>query len=162
MSGNFKRVFSEERVRYAEEQVNRAMDAYVFLVAKPPANVAKRLEKWRWITETLIKGYNEQGRALAAFMAALRELQGAEAEHNNKRWSKEEDDLVVEWRCQDFTIQRIAISLGRSPASIATRLTYLVGIKRLFINVDGKIVGSLDGDEVDGHFKGILEKEQLT
>lgn len=51
------------------------------------------------------------------------------------------------------------LMFGRSAGAIATRVSYLVGIKKVSEEVAGKFVGYLDGKHVEGVINGTVRKD---
>jgi hypothetical protein len=90
--------------------------------------------------------------------AVLREFRFGVFENDGKKWAAREDDTIVALKCQGANAMDMSRSMGRSPAAVATRLSYLVGIRRLFVNIDGVVVGTLDGQETEGYFVGTAER----
>jgi hypothetical protein len=82
--------------------------------------------------------------------------------NNNTRWSAEEDEHLIELACAGESPVKMAATFYRSPAAVATRISQLVGVKRLFINVNGRFVGTLDEVvEVDTHVDGRLYRDAV-
>lgn len=79
---------------------------------------------------------------------------------SNKRWSKEEDELLIEAVCDDnTTMAQLSAIFGRTPGAINSHLTKLVGLKRLSQKVVGKFIGEVDGQTVNTSINGTLYKE---
>lgn len=68
-------------------------------------------------------------------------------------WTAEEDEALIEFRSRGNSILELSHNLLRSPAAIATRISYLVGIPREDV-VDAYIEGTLNGTPVTGDFHG--------
>ena len=77
---------------------------------------------------------------------------------SNKHWTEEEDNELIELVCADNSLFTIAVALGRSPASIANRLTKLVGLKRISQQVAGKFIGMANGEEFKANLVGTIYK----
>lgn len=82
--------------------------------------------------------------------------------NQNKRWTKEEDNVLIEMACKpDENIQTLSIMFGRTPASVANRITTLVGAKRLSQKVAGRFVGYINGEKTEADIAGTVHKEAM-
>lgn len=94
---------------------------------------------------------------------ALMELDRYEdgyADQSRKRWTEEEDEALIERAaCDDSTPIQLAQEFGRSPGAITSRISYLVGIKRVSSKVAGRFIGRIDGQEVEADIDGVLTKK---
>lgn len=81
--------------------------------------------------------------------------------NKNKRWSKEEDEYLIESVCEDDAVPLpvLASGLGRTAQSIKQRISYLVGVKRLSQQIAGKFIGTVNGEESEVQLEGTLYKE---
>ena len=80
-------------------------------------------------------------------------------ERSRKRWTPEDDDLLIETAAQDdATIFGMAKEFGRTPGAIQSRISHLVGIKRMSVEVAGRFIGTLNGEFVDGDIDGVVSK----
>lgn len=80
--------------------------------------------------------------------------------HNRKKWTKEEEELLIESVCDDVSISDLAFLFGRTPGAISSKISELVGLKRLSQDVVGKFIGTFDGKRVEGDIKGTVIKEE--
>ena len=82
-------------------------------------------------------------------------------ERANKRWTPEDDELLIEQVCDEgVTPVRLSTIFGRTPSAISSRITYLVGVKRLSQSVAGRFIGKMDGHEVDADIEGTVHFEK--
>lgn len=80
-------------------------------------------------------------------------------ERSRKRWTPEDDELLIETASQDdATIFGMAKQFGRTPGAIQSRISYLVGIKRVSEEIAGRFIGTLNGEFVEGDIDGIVSK----
>ena len=79
-------------------------------------------------------------------------------DRTNKRWEKKEDDELIEMACMNIPEIAMAVKLKRNPSAIKTRISYLVGVKRLTQKVAGKFIGEIDGVETESTIKGTVYK----
>lgn len=94
--------------------------------------------------------------------AAVKEIKRHEnnvGERSRKRWTPEDDELLIETAAQEnATIFGMAKAFGRTPAAIQSRITHLVGIKRMSAEIAGRFVGTLNGEFVEGDIDGTVSK----
>lgn len=80
--------------------------------------------------------------------------------NSRKRWTDTEDNLLIEAVCSEgATPARISAQFGRTPSAISSRLTYLVGVKKLSQKIAGKFIGKINGEDVNGMAVGTVYKE---
>lgn len=82
-------------------------------------------------------------------------------ERGGKRWSQEEDEMLIEMAARDdYTIIKLARAFGRTPGAIQSRISMLVGINKISAKVAGRFIGTLNGEHVEGDISGVLRKGQ--
>ncbi|HJS82287.1 MAG TPA: hypothetical protein VJ742_05570 [Nitrososphaera sp.] len=87
----------------------------------------------------------------------LLEEGGEDLTNSGLPWDDREDEFIVDRKSKGERIETIAKALGRSPFSVASRLSNLVGVSR-DRNVDVMIEGLLEKDYVEGHFRGTITR----
>ena len=68
--------------------------------------------------------------------------------------------MLIELATTNMSMLELSTTMGRTPSSIKTRLSVLVGKERLSQEIAGKFLGLLNGNIVDGEISGILYKEK--
>lgn len=122
-------------------------------------STAEQLRIFKKYVPCLINMYFVQGEALASAGKNEERLYSKTAERSNKRWDKDEDELLVDLVSEGRTsLTQIAISMGRTPAAIQTRLSYLVGIRKITQEIAGRFIGTLNGEDVSGYIDGTFQK----
>ena len=133
-------------------------DIYTLIVHPPKSAFAK------------ISAYQELLRRAALRILALEDLKEAAileierhesnvGERSRKRWTPEDDDMLIEAASQDgATIFGMAKEFGRTPGAIQSRISHLVGIKRMSKEVAGRFIGTLNGEFVEGDIDGVVSK----
>lgn len=107
----------------------------------------------------LLKGLKlsiETDKAIREHRDRLQEKYGERAK---KRWTEEEDNLLIEMICNDENVLDMAGYFGRTPQALYSRVSKLVGIKKISEEVAGKFLGTLNGVSVEGNIKGTLTKD---
>ena len=74
-----------------------------------------------------------------------------------RRWTDTEDEQLIELITRgDYSKMQIATTLGRSVSSICTRLSTLVGRKRVSTEIAGKFFGKANGVDAELDLVGTL------
>lgn len=79
--------------------------------------------------------------------------------NNHKRWSKSDENLLIDLVCKGDSIRTIATIFHRSPSAIQTKITSLVGVKRLSQQVAGKFIGTANGADFNAELVGTIYKK---
>lgn len=94
--------------------------------------------------------------------AAMKETDravNATTQKKNKRWTPEEDDALVNLAAEpENTTMRIAVTMGRTPGAVQTRISQLVGIGRISQAVAGRFIGTIDGEYAECTIDGEVMK----
>lgn len=84
----------------------------------------------------------------------------ATTERSGKRWTPEEDEVLVELASRDEeSAFSIATKVGRTPGAVQSRLSQLVGIGKISQEIAGRFIGTLNGEHVVGVIDGELTKQ---
>lgn len=86
----------------------------------------------------------------------VKRYEGQIGERHKKRWTDEEDRMLIEFVGDGASMTEAATMMGRTPGAIASRITYLVGVSRLSQEIAGNFLGTIDGETVSGHIDGTL------
>ena len=129
------------------------------LLTRPKCNPYIQLQRWRAVGKEMIEFMNSVGEFTSVTQREFDRLTKKYNERNNARWTHQEDNLLIELKCKDVQEFEIATFLGRSVSAVNNRISYLVGIKRMRQDVDGKFYGTVNGVEYSGEqISGIIEK----
>lgn len=80
-------------------------------------------------------------------------------DNNHTRWTNEEDEELIEMASNETPEVFMAARLRRSPSSIKTRISQLVGVKRLSQQVAGKFIGEINGEQTEADLIGVVYKK---
>lgn len=126
----------------------------------PKGNAFQQLKEWRKIGKKVAGILYAAGEISEATQTQIDRLSEKTGERSNRRWSEKEDEALIDMICQENTsILEISLIFGRSPAAIKSRVSQLVGVKRLSQEVVGKFIGTLNGANIEGSIKGQLFKQ---
>lgn len=130
------------------------------LQSNPQGNAFIQLKEWKKLGDEIISYFYAYGMIMDKVSTSYSEFENATARNSNARWTKEEDEILIEMVCkQDGTIYELASTFGRTIPAIKTRVSKLVGLKRLSAEVAGQFIGTLDGEVVEGKINGTVYKE---
>ena len=77
----------------------------------------------------------------------------------HKPWSAEEDNELIECICNDMPEVFLAAKFKRSPNAIKTRVSTLVGKKRISQKVAGKFIGKVNGKQTVADLLGTVYRK---
>lgn len=88
----------------------------------------------------------------------LERIKNGGSDRANKKWTKQEDETLIELVCSDHdhSIFEIAIAMGRTVGAIQTRLSNLVGLNRISQKIAGKFIGEINGEETEADIVGTV------
>lgn len=119
----------------------------------------QELQEWRKIGKNMMAYMKASERGINCAMKENQRLSTMDYDRGHKRWSEEEDEILIELLCDDrMTLLDISKTLGRSISAINTRCSVLVGIERTKQRIQGKFEGKLNGMVIDGTIDGLLTK----
>lgn len=123
-------------------------------------NPGQRLRFFNKYVPMLLDSYQVMHAILDDSLKINNELTRRLGENARKRWTPEDDELLIERVTMDETpnISQIAAEFGRTPSAIMSRVTLLVGRNRVSQEVVGRFVGFMDGDYVEAELDGELFK----
>ena len=149
-----------EKATMSKYEITNILTQVVNLRENSKLNPYQKLKKWGDVGADIIKYMvlildliDCQNRVVKRFMTDS-------AEKKYKRWTDEEDNLLIDMVCADMSSMDISITLGRSPSAIKTRVSKLVGINRLSQQIAGRFIGELNGAKIEGNIKGTLSKDK--
>lgn len=120
-------------------------------------NLHQRMKLYREASNELINAYAAVQQLLTSYRESYEELTGQASGRNRKRWTAEEDEVLIEIASQgERTLFQLALDMARTPGAVQSRLSYLVGIRRISQQVAGRFVGYVDGEPVDAEIEGVL------
>jgi len=122
-------------------------------------STAEQLRIFKKYTPKLLALYRMTHEALCAACKNENRVFEATAERARKRWDPDEDEVLVELASQDdMSMTELAVTMGRTPGAIQSRLSQLVGIGRISQSVAGRFVGTIDGEHVQGFIDGDVQR----
>lgn len=149
--------FKEEK-----KKLDGLQDAIVklsMLCNQPHGTAFSQIQQFRKLVPKILNLILFQAKIIDGLEESFDRIVNNMSKNNGKKWTREEDDLLIEIVARgELTIAEIAITFGRTPSAITTRVSYLVGIKRVSEEIAGRFTGYLDGRSVEGFIKGTVRK----
>ena len=123
-------------------------------------NMAQKYRTYERYVPVLLKLHFQFQDMLDKQYEQIERYEKAASARKNARWTPDEDNALVEMAVQGVGIHELSTMFGRSPASISTHLSKLVGIGRISQDIVGRFFGTLNGEEVSGRIDGTLVKSK--
>lgn len=145
---------------WIEEDGREALRQIGKVLAHRPKKMVQELIVYRRYVPVLLKIILAIGDVNKGLRQQQKRYLSAEAEKSHMRWTPEEDEQLIEMVCrEDTSIHEISVIFGRTPSAIKSRVTHLVGLKRISQAVAGRFVGTVDGVQTDSTIQGVVYKE---
>lgn len=139
-------------IKRFEKEINELLD-------NPKMSPYLQLQKWRKLGKQMFEMTKFHDELVKVSNDQLKRISDSTAANANRRWTKEDDEILIEMACDENTsLIEIASIFGRSTTAISTRISYLVGINRISKEIAGKFEGLLNGEKVQGNIKGTITK----
>ena len=146
-----------------DEAYNRLFDAFIQDGNRRSSPPAKRLKVANKYVPILLRGYAAAlkviNKSVKEHDRTLSQIDGASQERSRKRWTKDEDEFLIDSIARGDSALKVSSQLGRTSEAIKTRVSYLVGISKVESDVAGTFIGTLNGVEVSGNLEGKLKKQ---
>ena len=130
------------------------------IIQNRPKSIVVELNTYRKYVPQLIKALIDATMVMNASVKQSERYANPKAEKDHKRWTENEDKMLIDMVCyKDCSMMEIATTFGRTVSAIQTRLTYLVGVKRLSQQIAGKFIGKINGEQTEADLVGTVYKE---
>lgn len=150
-------MYKDDIPKDSKVEAQRAISELIKLSHEKP-NVSKELLTYRKYVPVLLRYCEFLDKFSNVTVKTMQRIESDCEERKYERWTEEEDAALIELICSDRTIIEVSAALGRTVASIKTRVSKLVGIRRISQDVAGRFVGTADGQIVDLQINGTLYK----
>ena len=136
-----------------------AIEKLFVLCHEPKGNAFLQLQQFRKNVPILINYVLFLQKIVDAYTETYDRAMNKTSAKSGKKWTPEEDELLIEIVARgDMAISEVAITFGRSPGAISSRVSQLVGVQRVSAEVAGRFVGYLDGKKTEGMINGTVKK----
>ena len=120
----------------------------------PNKNAFIQLREWKKLGDEMIAYIEAVSRYLEVSSSHWDRLVTDSSEKKYRRWTKEEDEMLIELVCSGVSQAELSSSMGRTIPAIKTRVSKLVGDKRISKKVAGLFLGTFNGQYVEGTVNG--------
>lgn len=152
-------VYVSDTLDCAKNKAAKIIMKITALQSNPKGNAFIQLKEWKKLGDDIIKYFYSYGNVLDKVATTQKDFEKGASRNNNKRWTDKEDELLIEMVCDEsVNPYELASTFGRSIPAIKSRVSKLVGTKRLSSEVAGHFIGMLDGELVEGHIDGKVYK----
>lgn len=136
--------------------VQKAITALIQLKVEKP-NISKELLTYRKYVPILLKHAEQLDGFNRRLSKTFERMESDSEEKKYQRWTPAEDEKLIELVCNPkWSMLEISTTMGRSVPAIKSRVTKLVGLKRISQEVAGKFIGTVDGNKIEGTISGTL------
>lgn len=126
-----------------------------------PRSIVAEVKIYRKYVPKLLEAYWGQCEAAKMAVQGNKRFMTDCADKKNRRWTPQEDNLLIDLVCSEGkSIMEIAVEMGRSVSAIKTRVSTLVGRKRITQKIAGRFLGEIDGEQYNAIIDGVLYKEE--
>lgn len=147
----------DDVIEYLKEHDPNVLGDALHMLEQRGTNTFRYIESLQDVTRRLARNVALNQLVIERLLTELDRMGEGIGERGRKRWSQEEDELLIEMAARsDVTIIELSREFGRTPGAIQSRITHLVGINRLSKEVAGRFVGSLNGEHVEGDIVGTI------
>ena len=144
---------------FSRDELVNAAQRLALVSSQRPKSIVEEVRIYRKYVPIMIKAYCAQSEGMKKAAMQIDRFGDVEYDRGNKRWSKEEDETLINLVCEGKdTIHKISTILGRSPGAIQSHISYLVGRKRLTQEVAGKFIGTINGESTEAQICGTIYK----
>lgn len=144
---------------YAKVQPTEIIGLAIKALETRPKNAFAYILELQDLVRKLSQQVLVQQEVLEKALSELHRMDDQVGERSRKRWTEQEDNLLIEEAAKDNTTTvELARIFGRTPGAIQSRITYLVGIERLSSKVAGRFIGTIDGMQAEVEIDGVVSK----
>lgn len=157
--GEFQAIMTRADGLINREKADEAVFAIEDMLHNKPS-MPVELKTYRKHVKTIIKLLHQQQELLDGYSEMFNRLVSDSEEKKGCRWQPEEDELLIDMVCDGETsMLEISTTLGRTVPAIKTRISKLVGVKRISKEIAGRFVGLVDGRKTKCFISGELFNE---
>ena len=144
----------------ATTEMNKALFTLLKLQRERPKSIVVELNTYRKYVPALIELYFLRDDMVTALGKEIERFHNDCDDKKHKRWTKEEDNILIDIICSgQQSPMETALVFGRSVSAIKTRVSTLVGKKRISQKVAGKFIGRITTNDTETHIDGVLVNE---
>lgn len=143
----------------SKEEIAQTIKTVAVLLKNPKGSIGAQLLQWRKIGGRMLLLLKAQHSICQAAENSIKRANDKTSERSHKKWSSIEDEQLIDAVSRgDISIIELSCLFGRSPSAIKSRVSYLVGIKRVSSEIAGSFIGTINGASIEGNIRGQLTK----
>lgn len=145
---------------YNQEHIQSLAIKMGYLIHKPKGSPFIQLQQWKKIGIELLKYLQFTSKLIDDMNEELERLSSGSEDKKYQRWTPEEDELLIDEVCKGrLSIIELSTTFGRTPSAIKTRVSKLVGMKRISQEIAGHFIGVINNVQVEGPIHGEVIKK---
>ena len=153
-------IYASDLPKDSQEEIQQAINALLKNIHERPP-FAKEIAAYRKYVPVLLRYTEFLDKVSQHTSQTFKRLVDDSEEKKYQRWSEVEDEVLIELACrEDVSMLEMSTAMGRSVPAIKSRLTKLVGIKRLSQEVAGRFIGTINGNHADCVVDGTIYKAE--
>lgn len=155
-------VYKSDIPKDSKEEVQQAINALLKNIHERPP-FAKEIAAYRKYVPVLLRYTEFLDKFSQHTSQTFKRLANDSEEKKHQRWSDVEDEMLIELACrEDISMLEMSTAMGRSVPAIKSRLSKLVGIKRLSQEVAGRFIGTINGNHAECVIDGTIYKKDAV
>lgn len=120
-------------------------------------NVSKELLAYRKYVPMILQAMEQMQEINRRLSKSFERIETDSEEKSGQRWTPEEDEMLIELVTDSkWSTIEISTTLGRTVPAIKSRVSKLVGLKRISQEVAGRFIGTINGNDVEGTISGTV------
>ena len=144
---------TEQRTKFSEAQwmIGRCASGASKL------NAFQQLQMYRKYAPIMVKAFNISWALGDYFAEQIMILEENTKANANKKWTKEEEENVIDMICAGCSELEISIKTGRTIGAIHTKVSSLTGLSKPR-KINGEFSGYVGGETFNGNINGVFKK----
>lgn len=142
-----------------KSQINEAFVRLNSVIENRPKSIVVEVNAFRKNVPILLKALVQINELKKAACLQAHRVTTDNNDKKYQRWTENEDKLLIDLVCDEsISMLELSTTMGRTVPAIKTRLSHLVGVKRISQKIAGRFIGKADGEEIDSELVGIIYK----
>ena len=138
---------------------NEAFRALNMVICNRPKSIVVEVNTFRKYVPIILRSIIQMNELKKASCTQAERVTTDNNDKKYQRWTENEDKLLIDLVCDGkLSMLQLSTTMGRTVPAIKTRLSYLVGVKRLSQKIAGKFIGTANGEDAELQLEGTLYK----
>lgn len=135
-------------------------DAFLRLndvIQRRPKSIIAEVNIYRKYVPVILKSIIQMNEIKKAAALQAERVTTDNEDKKYQRWTEQEDNLLIDLVADEkMSMLELSTTMGRTVPAIKTRLSTLVGRKRISQNIAGRFIGFIDGEHKEAEVNGKL------